>query len=319
MPWFLRASLNCNLVCRSLLVAFGRYTAIPVRYHGLPRCFDVRTVFCWNHFLSTFSICNDQCMFKEVSLSWRHRRDSRYSSCGGVSCQNVGSCFASVMCPFMEDANGFLRFHSNPLGWMVDPSTALSSYPFIPEGLKRRSEANSDLNLYEYINGWPSDIVQIALCFPLHLYNSRLHWFYWIQSRSWWNRWRIAPQKPLDRHENTFNNFRISAKKQFFPDIWSERAKNQASTVIHLLRRPSFTTRKPPTCLRQGSLAPLPTPWLMTPMDRRSDSIAMEHWSDYQVPSWYWLVSVFAPVVKDGEKAINFWDNDFIEQDENRC
>lgn len=34
-----------------------------------------------------------------------------------------------------------------------DLSTALSSYPFIPEGLKRRSEAKSDLNLYEYING----------------------------------------------------------------------------------------------------------------------------------------------------------------------
>lgn len=111
----------------------------------------------------------------------------------------------------------------NPPGWMLewsfqvimniqDLSTALSSYPFIPEGLKRRSEAKSDLNLYEYINGWPSDIVQIAQCFPLHLYNSRLHWFYRIQSRSWWNRWRIAPQKPLDRHENTFNNFRISAK-----------------------------------------------------------------------------------------------------------
>lgn len=52
----------------------------------------------------------------------------------------------------------------NPPGWMLewsfqvimniqDLSTALSSYPFIPEGLKRRSEAKSDLNLYEYING----------------------------------------------------------------------------------------------------------------------------------------------------------------------
>ena len=223
MPWFLRASLNCNLVSRSLLVAFVlyRYTCKISWIAKVFRCQN-------NFFVGTtcfplVTFCNDQCMFKEVSLSWRHWRDSRYSSCGGVSRQNVGSCFASVMCPFMEDANGFFRFQSNLLGWMVDPSTAPP---------------------YEYINTWPSDIVQIAQCFPLHLYNSRLHWFYRIQSRSWWNRWRIAPQKPLDRHEHTFNNFRISAKKQFF-HVFSRyghnEQKNKASTyyVRHPLRQES--------------------------------------------------------------------------------
>ena len=118
-----------------------------------------------------------------------------------------------------------------------------------------------------------------------------------------------------------FQQFQDFSKKNSFFQIWSQRTKNKVSTdyVSHPLRQESHRHASGKAlwhlCQRLG--------WWR----RWIDGVTALQWNidvitRYQVTN---LVPgnhcVFlAPVVKkDGENAINFGDNDFILQDENRC